>query len=88
MICYPLRVPLLIGIVLLALGISLAVAVWSPAFVAALQVFAAITLLFVGLIFFLVGYSTRKAERSCAEAIDEFEKTQCESNETASVKAN
>jgi hypothetical protein len=68
-----LRVPLLIGIVLLALGISLAVAVWSPAFVAALEVFAVVTLLFCGLIFSLVGYSALKAARSWEEALEETE---------------
>lgn len=74
---------------MLALGISLAVTAWSPAFVAALQVFAVIFLLFVGLIFSLVGYSAKKAERSCAEAIDEFEqKTKHETTETASVEVS
>lgn len=74
---------------MLALGISLAVAAWSPAFVAALQVFGVLFLLFVGLIFSLVGYSTKKAERSCVEAIDEFEqKSKREANETASVETS
>lgn len=67
------RVPLLIGIVLLALGVSLAVAVWSPAFVAALQVFVVVALLFCGLIFSLVGYSAFKAARSWEEALEETE---------------
>jgi len=64
---------LLIGIVLLALGISLAVAVWSPAFVAALEVFAVVVLLFCGLVFSLVGYSALKAARSWEEALEETE---------------
>lgn len=65
--------PLLLGIVLLALGISLAVAVWSPAFVAALQVFAVVVLLFSGLVFSLVGYSALKAARCWEEALEETE---------------
>ena len=58
---------------MLALGISLAVAAWSPAFVAALQVFVVVTLLFCGLIFSLVGYSAFKAARSWEEALEETE---------------
>ncbi len=62
------RVPLLLGIILLAFGISLAVVAWSPLFVAALQVFAVIVLLFSGLILSLVGYSAIKAEREFVES--------------------
>ena len=54
------------------------VAVWSPAFVAALQVFAVFVLLLVGSIFFLVGLSASKAARSCVEAAEETEKTKAD----------
>ncbi len=72
---------------MLALGISLAVAVWSSAFVAALEVFAVIALLSVGLIFFLVGYSATKAARSCAEAMDEEDDKAKNDLQSASVES-
>jgi multisubunit Na+/H+ antiporter MnhG subunit len=63
--------PLLIGIICLALGVSLAVVWWSPAFVAAMQVLLVIVLLLWGLISTLVGYSALKAGREFQEAIDQ-----------------
>lgn len=75
---------MLIGIIFLALGISLAVAVWSPAFLAAIEVFAVFTLFFVGLIFSLVGYSALKAEREMTEAVGEaVEENEVAENKTA-----
>jgi hypothetical protein len=62
--------PLLIGIILLALGLSLCVMWWSPAFVAALQVLLVISLLLWGLILTLVGYSAMKASREFEEAVN------------------
>jgi ABC-type transport system involved in cytochrome bd biosynthesis fused ATPase/permease subunit len=61
--------PLLIGIICLALGVSLAVAWWSPAFVAALQVLLVVVLLLWGAISTLVGYSALKARREYDESI-------------------
>lgn len=61
---------LLIGIILLALGISLAVA-WSHAFLIALQGLVAIGCLLVGIIFLLVGYSEMKARREYNTAVSE-----------------
>jgi multisubunit Na+/H+ antiporter MnhG subunit len=63
--------PLLIGIICLALGVSLAVVWWSPAFVAAMQVLLVIVLLLWGLISTLVGYSALKAGREFQEAINQ-----------------
>jgi hypothetical protein len=59
--------PLLIGIICLALGVSLAVAWWSAAFVAALQVLLVVALLLWGLISTFVGYSALKAGREYDE---------------------
>jgi hypothetical protein len=56
------------GLILLALGISLLVVWWSPAFIAALQVLVVLTLLFWGMISVLVGYSEKKAAREYKEA--------------------
>ena len=60
---------LLTGIILLALGVSLCVVWWSPAFVAALQVLIALSLLLWGAIFSLVGYSAMKARREYETAL-------------------
>jgi hypothetical protein len=59
------------GLILLALGISLLVVWWSPAFVATLQVMLVLTLLFWGIISVLVGYSEKKAAREYKEAISD-----------------
>jgi hypothetical protein len=64
-------VPLLLGIVLLALGVSLAVVWWSAAFVAALQVLCVTGLLLFGVVLSLVGYSSLKAQREFREALTE-----------------
>jgi hypothetical protein len=61
--------PLIFGLICLALGISLAVVWWTPAFVAALQVLLVIALLFCGLVLSLVGYSAIKADREFREAV-------------------
>lgn len=61
---------LLIGIVLLALGLSLAVA-WWPALLLALQGIAVLSLFFWGAILLLVGYSEQKAAREFAKAVGE-----------------
>ena len=63
------RVPLLIGLIFLAFGISLLVAWWSAAFVAALQVLLVVLLLICGIVLTLVGYSTLKAQRDIGRAI-------------------
>jgi hypothetical protein len=63
---------LLIAIILLALGSSLAV-VWHTAFLQVLQGLAPLLLLFVGLIFLVVGYSERKARREYDDAIHDDE---------------
>jgi hypothetical protein len=67
---------LLIGIIFLALGLSLAVA-WHVAFVQVLQGLTPLFLLFMGSIFLMVGYSERKARREYDAAIhdDEAEST-------------
>ena len=63
---------LLIGIICLALGLSLAVA-WNAAFVEVLQGLVPLFLLFLGTIFLLVGYSERKARREYDAAIHDDE---------------
>jgi hypothetical protein len=63
---------LLIAIILLALGSSLAV-VWHAAFLQVLQGLAPLLLLFIGLIFLVVGYSERKARREYDAAIHDDE---------------
>ena len=55
--------PLIYGLVLLALAISLAVLWWSAAFVAALEVLLVVALFLAGLVMALVGYSSTKAKR-------------------------
>ncbi|HEX8550665.1 MAG TPA: hypothetical protein VF681_03830 [Abditibacteriaceae bacterium] len=60
--------PLLFGLVCLALGVSLGAIWWSAAFAAALQVLLVVTLFFVGLILSVVGYSEIKAAREMNEA--------------------
>lgn len=61
---------MLIGIILLALGLSLAVA-WHAAFLLVLKALLALGLLFFGLLFLLIGYSERKAARDFARATGE-----------------
>ena len=63
------RVPLLLGIILIALGLSLLVAWWSAAFVAALQVLLVFFLLVAGVIVTLTSYSMLKAQRDLSKAI-------------------
>ncbi len=60
---------LLWGIILLALGLSLAV-MWSAQVLAALQGIVPLFLLFLGLVFLVVGYSERKAARECDTATE------------------
>ena len=54
---------LLVGLICLALGVSLAVVWWSAAFVAALQVLAVVVLFIVGFFATMIGYSEVKAKR-------------------------
>ena len=61
---------ILIGLILLALGISLAV-VWWGAFVTALKGVLVLSLLFWGAIVTLIGYSEMKARREYAAAISD-----------------
>ena len=60
---------LLWGIILLALGLSLAV-MWSAQVFAALQGILPLFFLFLGLVFLIVGYSERKAARECDAATE------------------
>lgn len=55
--------PLLFGLAMMALGGSLALVWWTPAFIAALQVCLVCALLLGGLVLVLVGYSELKARR-------------------------
>jgi small basic protein len=59
---------MLIGIVLLALGLSLGV-MWHEAVEETIKGLAPLALLFFGVIFLLVGYSERKAAREFKEVI-------------------
>jgi membrane protein DedA with SNARE-associated domain len=63
---------LLWAIIFLALGISLTV-VWGVQVALVLKGIVPLLLIFLGLIFFVVGYSERKAARECDEAMDEKE---------------
>ena len=63
---------ILVGIILLALGLSLAV-VWSGQVLQAVQGLLPLTLLFFGMIIVLVGYSERKAAREYTKAISDDE---------------
>ena len=63
---------MLIGIIFIALGLSLGV-VWHEAVEAAIKRLAPLALLFFGLIFLLVGYSERKAARAFKEVVGEAE---------------
>ncbi len=60
---------LLWGIILLALGLSLTV-MWSAQVLAALQGILPLFLLFLGIVFLVVGYSERKAARECHDATE------------------
>lgn len=60
---------ILIGLICLAIGISLAVNQWA-AWLVTLQVLVSLGLLFWGAIFVLVGYSEMKARRDYAQAVD------------------
>lgn len=76
---------IVVGIILLALGICLAVA-WLPQFLMALQGIVALTLLAWGCIAILVGYSEMKARREYSAAIRENESLSREpANETSAV---
>jgi len=55
--------PLILGFIFLALGVSLTLAWWSAALLAAMQVLLLFLLLLCGLILTLVGYSEMKAAR-------------------------
>ena len=61
---------LLLGIIFLALGVSLAV-VWGAAIIMVLKGTLPLLLIFLGAIFLLVGYSERKAKREYQEAVAE-----------------
>jgi hypothetical protein len=63
---------ILIGIIMLALGLSLAFA-WQVQFVQYLQGLLPTVLLFFGLIVLLVGYSERKAAREFDAALRDDE---------------
>jgi hypothetical protein len=63
---------ILIGIILLALGLSLAV-VWQVQVLQAIQGILPLALLFFGAIIVLVGYSERKAAREFDSAIHDNE---------------
>jgi hypothetical protein len=78
--------PLLIGIIFLALGLSLCVMWWSPAFVAALQVLVVISLLLWGVILTLVGYSAMKASREFDEAVNSESDVQTAESATTSTR--
>lgn len=68
--CYIfLAMPLIYGLISLALAAFLTAIWWTPAFVAALQVLFVIGLFFGGLIFALVGYSEMKAAREFKDAV-------------------
>jgi hypothetical protein len=71
--------PLLLGFIFLALGISLLVA-WFEAFLIALKGILVLSLLVWGAIFVLVGYSEMKARR-------EFESAAQNDGEAASIEA-
>ena len=60
--------PLILGLLALALGMSLAVIWWSAAFAAALQVLCVFALILTGLIWCIVGYSELKAAREFASS--------------------
>ena len=63
--------PLLLGLAFIALGLSLALLWWTPAFVAALQVCLVFALLLGGLVLATVGFSELKARRDLsADAAD------------------
>jgi TM2 domain-containing membrane protein YozV len=63
---------LLWAIIFLALGLSLTV-VWGAQVALVLKGIVPLLLIFLGLVFFVVGYSERKAARECEEAMDEKE---------------
>lgn len=65
--------PLIYGLVLLALAISLAVLWWSAAFLAALEVLLVLLLFLAGLVMALVGYSSTKAKRIVHDDIKEID---------------
>lgn len=61
---------ILVGIILLALGLSLTV-VWSAQVLQAIQGLLPLGLFFLGFVVLLVGYSERKAAREYDEAIQD-----------------
>ena len=67
---------LLLGIIFLALGVSLAV-VWSAAVIMVIKGLLPLLLLFLGAIFLLVGYSERKAKREYQDAVQDQSTPKC-----------
>jgi multisubunit Na+/H+ antiporter MnhG subunit len=67
--------PLIFGLILLALGASLVALWWSSAFAAALQVLLVFFLLLAGLVLSVVGYSELKAAREFAAKDEEPDTT-------------
>jgi Na+/H+ antiporter NhaB len=65
---------LLVGLICLALGVSLVLVWWSPAFVAALQVLAVVTLFVVGFFATMIGYSEVKAKRQFEDSVEKESK--------------
>jgi TM2 domain-containing membrane protein YozV len=61
---------LLWAIIFLAAGLSLAV-VWGAQVALVLKGIVPLILIFLGLIFLVVGYSERKAARECDDAMDD-----------------
>jgi TM2 domain-containing membrane protein YozV len=61
---------LLWAIIFLAFGVSLAV-IWAAQVALVLKGVIPLLLIFLGLIFFVVGYSERKAARECDDAMDD-----------------
>ena len=72
---------LLVGLISLALGVSLLVVWWSAAFVAALKVLAIVILFVVGFFATMIGYSEVKAKKQFHDAIEK------ESNNVEDVQA-
>ena len=60
--------PILIGLILMALGISLAVGQWAM-FLVVLRAVVALGCLFWGVVSVLIGYSEMKARREYCEAV-------------------
>jgi hypothetical protein len=90
--------PFIIGLIFLAVGISLTVIFWSPAFLAALGVLVVGSFFFWGLILSIVGYSEIKSRREFNESISpeaetdakpsEVKATETKSTETSPTKVS